>query len=321
MTSVDFPAARGQERLGWDAVPAPVREWVESTLGSPVASVRNVSGGFSPGLAAVVDTAAGDRAFVKAVGASLNPNSPGMHRHEAAVLRRLPAGHPVAPLVDAFDDGDWVALICEFVDGHNPALPWRADELTQVLDGIDRLAELNTPTPADGLATAAETFARPFAAWRRLAADERDQALPLDEWSRRHLTGLAELEAAWESGAAGGSLLHFDLRADNVLLTADGAVFVDWASACTGAAWVDLVLLLPSVAMQGGPAPDAVFRSRRVSRDAPAEAVDAVLAAVAGYFTRQSLLPAPPNLPTLRPFQAAQGVEARRWLAHRLGWD
>jgi hypothetical protein len=36
---------------------------------------------------------------------------------------------------------------------------------------------------------------------------------------------------------------------------------------------------------------------------------------MAGYLTHQSLQPAPPGLPTLRAFQAAQGAVARRWLS------
>jgi hypothetical protein len=45
--------------------------------------------------------------------------------------------------------------------------------------------------------------------------------------------------------------------------------------------------------------------------------VNCALASLAGYFTRHSLLPPPPGLPTLRAFQAAQGTVARRWLAQR----
>jgi hypothetical protein len=40
---------------------------------------------------------------------------------------------------------------------------------------------------------------------------------------------------------------------------------------------------------------------------------------VAGFFTRQALLPPPPGLPTLRAFQRAQGEVARAWLARRAG--
>jgi hypothetical protein len=55
-------------------------------------------------------------------------------------------------------------------------------------------------------------------------------------------------------------------------------------------------------------------------RAADPDTVDAVIAALAGYFTQRSHLPPPPGLPTLRAFQAAQGEIARRWLARRTGW-
>src|SRR5438552_9903126 len=39
----------------------------------------------------------------------------------------------------------------------------------------------------------------------------------LDPWSRLHLDQLADLEATWADHAAGDTLLHADLRADNLL--------------------------------------------------------------------------------------------------------
>ena len=71
--------------------------------------------------------------------------------------------------------------------------------------------------------------------------------------------------------------------------------------------------------MQGGPPPEDVLARYPGSARPDAEAVTAGLAAVAGYFTRQALQPPPPRLPTLRAFQAAQGVIARHWLAQRMG--
>jgi hypothetical protein len=55
------------------------------------------------------------------------------------------------------------------------------------------------------------------------------------------------------------------------------------------------------------------------ARDADPGAITAFLAAMAGFFTFQSLLPPPPGLPSLRQFQAAQGEIARRWLDERTG--
>ena len=111
------------------------------------------------------------------------------------------------------------------------------------------------------------------------------------------------------------TLLHFDLRADNLLLTPERVWFVDWPHAAIGAGWVDAIAFAPSVTMQGGPPPEQILR--RVAPDAPPSAT-AAIASVAGFFTHQSVQPPPPGLPTLRPFQAAQAEIARTWLATRL---
>lgn len=96
---------------------------------------------------------------------------------------------------------------------------------------------------------------------------------------------------------------------------------MDWPSACIGAGWIDLLGFLPSVAMQGGPSPWKVFDSSALGRQANVGDVNAVLAALTGYFIGNSRKPPPPGLSTLRPFQRAQGVEAMAWLKHRLGED
>ncbi|MFD7655897.1 phosphotransferase family protein [Actinosynnema sp. NPDC059797] len=156
-----------------------------------------------------------------------------------------------------------------------------------------------------------------FSGWARLAADP---APGVDPWALDRLDELVELESRWAAATAGTSLVHADLRADNALLTSSGdVVFVDWTGAAAGAPWVDLVLMLPSVAMQGGPEPQEVWRTSPLARDADPDAVTSVVAAITGYFAHRSLQPAPPGLPTLRPFQAAQGRPALRWLRQRLG--
>src|SRR5215472_41021 len=95
----------------------------------------------------------------------------------------------------------------------------------------------------------------------------------------------------------------------------DGVMVVDWPNACRGAAFTDLVFFAPSVAMQGGPEPAALLARSRAGRAASREALAAVVCALAGYFTERSLRPAPPGLPTVRRFQAAQAEVTRRWLA------
>lgn len=130
-----------------------------------------------------------------------------------------------------------------------------------------------------------------------------------------HIEQLAALETTWAAHASGDTPLHTDVRPDNLLLTDCGVVLIDWPHACRGAAFVEPVIMAPSVAMQGGPAPAELLARSRAARTAPHEALTAVVCAIAGYFTERALRPPPPGLPTVRAFQAAQGEVARRWLA------
>ena len=275
-------------------------------------------GGFSPGPAVRVQTADGRRVFVKAVGPELNPDSPGIFRQEARIVAGLPATAPVPRLLWVYDEGEdgWIMLVFEDVEGWNPAQPWRPDDLDRVLDALRSLSASLTPSPIDA-APASDMFASIICGWQLLREEPSGQ---LDEWSARHLPDLAALEAMAVEAVRGDTLLHFDIRADNLLLTPTRVFVVDWPSACIGAAWVDLVLFAPSVAMQGGPQPEELLRRHPAAENADPDRVTAAVAALAGYLTQRALLPLPPGLPTLRAFQAAQGVVTRRWLARRTGW-
>lgn len=306
--------ARGA-RIPWEALPEQVRAAVEDGLGARVVAATTRPGGYSPGVAARLELAGGGRAFVKAVGKEPNPYSPGMHRRESELAAALPAEAPAPRLLFAHDDGEWVALVYEDVDGHEPAIPWRDDELRRVLDALAELSAALTPAPVEAVGFG-EYFAELFDGWAWLA--RQDSAPGVDPWAAERLDRLAELESHWREASLGETLLHGDVRSDNVLLAADRVVFVDWPHASVGAAWIDLLAFLPSVAMQGGPHPWEIWDSHPLGRAASREAMVAVLAALAGYFIQRGTLPPPPGLPTLREFQRAQGVEALAWLKRSL---
>jgi aminoglycoside phosphotransferase (APT) family kinase protein len=310
------PAAAGV-RVDWPGLPAGVRAAVEEACGSAVTGAVTQPGGFSPGAAARLTCADGRRFFVKAVSADANPDSPKMHRRESRVLAALAPlaeerGLPVPRLRAVIDLPPWIALLLDDIDGAHPDLPWQPGQLAQVLAAISELATALTPAPIE-LTAVGLRLSRMLHGWRDLAA--AGGAEGLDSWSAGHLAELAGLEATWQEHSVGRTLLHGDLRADNLLLTADGVVVVDWPHASTGAAFVDLVMMAPSVAMQGGPDLMTLLAATSAGREASQEAVTAVLCALAGYLTRSALEPPPPGLPTLRGFQAAQGQIARGWLA------
>ncbi len=316
----DRPPPAAGVRLGWDDLPEPIRAGIAERLGGDVTDVQSQPGGFSPGLAALIETSGGRRAFVKAAGPEPNLTSAEFHRREAVVAAALPADAPTSRLRWSWDTGadGWVVLAFDAIDGRSPEIPWKPDELGLVLAGLDRLSALLTPSPVPAdIVGGIEGWGGLAGGWWRRAALFRPDGL--DGWSVRHAAALAELERAAPDAATGETLLHLDLRADNMLLTADGVRFVDWPHARLGAAWVDLAFLAPSVAMQGGPAPDALMGRLAGARAPDDAALTAVVAAIAGFFTIQAVAPPPPGLPTLRAFQAAQGAVARAWLSQRTG--
>jgi hypothetical protein len=310
--------ARGS-RLPWRELPPPVREAIERAAGQPIVGVAERFGGFSPGVAARLDLADRTRRFVKATSTELNPDSYRIYEMEAVIAGALPATVPAPRLLDRVTAGSWIALLFEYVPGRTPREPWDGQELHAVLDLLAELPGLLTPSPVVA-PSVAEQFGQSFQGWRRLHEERRPLTgrLPYGDWIDRNLAGLAELEAGWADAAAGDSLVHADLRADNLLIDGGRVWVLDWPWACRAQPWFDLLGMLPSVVMQGGPPAQRIAAEHPVFAGAEPDAVTAVLAALIGFFLRQSLQPAPPGLPTLRAFQRALGVAGLPWLMQRM---
>ena len=298
-------------RIGWLDVPDEVRAAVEVVLGAPVVEATSQVGGFSPGTADRVRSADGRRAFVKAVGLAQNPDSPGMHRREARITAALPAHAPAPRLLGVHDDGDWVALVLEDVEGRHPVTPWRPDEVFRVLATLERMAHTLTPTPVDDVPTAAGSLADDFEGWRNIASDPPSD---LDAWATERLDEFVVWTDRGLSALTGDTLVHLDVRADNLLMGTDGRVtVVDWPWACTGPAWLDRLLLLLNVRLYGGDTHDMIRRCAAETGANPDDLV-AVLIGLAGFFLDTARRPPPPGIPTVRAFQRAQGDAVLAWV-------
>lgn len=305
-------------RSSWDAVPGPVRDSVDKLMGSPVTETRTVVGGFSPGPAVRAVLQDGRSVFLKAASTTMNEDSVRMHRHERDVLEALPSFVPAPSLIGCIDDGHWVVLAVEWIDGRTPEATSAAD-VQRILGLLHLLAERTDGVEIGEIGTVAQSHTDLFGHWSQLAAEQPDE---LDPWTLRYLDRLVEIDAHAPDATAGAHLVHLDVRTDNVVLAAAGDgrdVLVDWPGAALGAPWIDLAALLPALHLDGGPSPEEIFDSTQLGQRSGSDSVDAFLVALAGYFTRNSLRPAPPGLPTLRPFQAAQGVVARQWISQRIG--
>ncbi len=319
---IALPLAFGGQRLDWRDLPRHVRERIQTLAGARVTAESTPTSGFSPGFVAVLELTDGRAVFVKAVSPDQNPESPDLARAEIRAARALPPEVPAPRLRWWDDDGEWVILGFDAVQGRQPELPWRADDLHLVLTAVDALADAE-PLPGHGLPRTDDQLAHDFTGWRslhRVAPQHRGEIVAgvgePGRWALDHLDDLVRFEQDALRVCAGDSLVHGDLRADNVMVEdGHGRVWlIDWPHASVGAPWLDLAFMLPSVALQGGGDPAQVFAERPVSDGVSPSDLRAGLTGLAGYFAWASGQPAPPGIPNLRPFQAAQAAATLRWL-------
>lgn len=309
-------------RLAWHDIAVSVRAQIEDVLGGPVVEAVSQPGGYSPGSADRVVTASGRRAFVKAASPTVNADTPGIHRREAAITARLPAAVPAPRLIGAVDDGEWIALVLDDVEARHPSTPWQPRELTAVFDVLQQVASIALPADVPVTDAGDELAQDAVARWRLLDPDVVP-ALPggLDSWVRAHFDELTDAAAQGVADARGDRLVHYDTRADNILLRPDGSVvLVDWPWAARGAGWFDALTLLINVRFYDSNADvEGLIAGHAVFDGMPADAATHVLAAFAGMFLEASLRPDPPRMPTLRRFQHDQAVVTLDWVRRR--WE
>ncbi len=331
-----------KNRPSWAELPARTRHQIEELAAGRVVVATNCRGGFSPGFASRLTLADGRRAFVKAMDASEWPHQASFHRAEAAVAAALPPAVPAPHFLGSHDDGHWVVLAFECVDGAEPTRPWRAGELARVLAGIGTLAAATTPSPvavpadhprlggwiefaADrelrarlpGLPVWAAGNLEQLAALPGFAAANLVQLTALSAWAGSNLDRLAAVEAEGLAAARGDSLVHFDAFPHNILLTEDRVLFVDWPHARLGAPVIDLLSVLITAAADGID-PDPLLPPQVDQRH-----VTGVLAAMAGFCLASVAKGVPPGLEPVAAAKLELGRGALRWLRCRItssGW-
>lgn len=308
-------------RLTWDDFPPALRRRLELLLGGSVERARSCAGGFSPSSAEIITARSDRELFVKAVRGRDNPGSLRLNRAEAAVLAALPATSPAPSLVDSFTEGEWFVLVTEVAPGALPLQPWISDQLDRVLEVLDDLQAMTTPSPIGALRPVTETLGPDMLGFDRVAADPPGE---LDPWLRDHLD---ELRAAARRGIDaldGDTLCHSDVRSDNLLLADDGAVsVVDWAWASRGSRIADALQLLSSVEdPEGALGVNARVDAVLDAHELPHQVGTDVLAGILGFFVDAARRPVDPSLPFLQRHRRARRdsllpLVHGRWGRHR----
>ncbi len=307
-----MPYGRTARRLEWPHLPAHIRALVEEQCGSAVTDATSQGGGFTPGFASVLSCADGTRHFVKAASQKAQRMFAASYREEARKLAQLPEAAPAPRLRWVHDADDWVVLGIEHVQARAPKRPWRDAELTAVLSMLASAVTALTPAP-DALAL--DEFATEFADWP--AYWDRVRVTQPD---RPHIDDAAALAARFADVTSGDTVVHTDVRDDNLLLCADGRVLLcDWNWPVRGADWLDSLFLM--IGPRGdGLDVEAALAAHPLTAKLPAEHIDIVLALMTGYFLKSADEPVPPTSPHIRDHQRWQAEVCWDWLSERRGW-
>lgn len=312
-------------RPSWDSLPAHLHEAVGAAVGSVVVEgAAPVTTGFTGAYAGRVRLADGREVFAK-VGTPAQPHVVGALTEEARLLAALPPGIPAPVLVAAGGSGGWRFLVLEVLEGHLPGMPWTGPDADAVHEACLALASAGTPAPADLVSGSFGPLfagdARVQATAAALADGSFVLAPGLSTVLLEHAAEVARLTRLAPGVLQGSSLVHSDVRPDNLLVDRSGRVrLLDWNWLCTGPAWVDLVGLMPLMALDGIDTAALMSRSP-LTRDADPEHVDAFLAAVTVYMAGNLDAPPPPGCtPALRHHQHLMAGAFLAMLADRRGW-
>ena len=231
----------------------------------------------------------GTQAFLKL--ARIDP-SPQWLRDEAAILATVQGTS--APQFLAFEDGSEPLLVLEDLMPARWPPPWHDGDVDAVLAALAEVAQARADVPrlAD----------EDLNGWRAIEADPEpflSTELRDAVWLERMLPTLVALTEA--APLAGESLLHCDVRSDNLCFKDGHVVLVDWNHARIGNPRFDVAFWLPSLVLERGPRPQRF-------------GVDDLAPVVAGFFAARAGLPRPAGAPRVREFQRAQAAAALDWV-------
>lgn len=260
-------------------------------------SYRYTPGGWSISARGVVTLADGRTVFAKLGDV---PDTVLALRDEIANYRLL-GSRPFMPRLIAADAGVPLLILEDLSDAARVP-PWTPRALDGYRRLCDELAATAPPAalhPLEGLIEGD--------AWERVAADTEPARRVIPAvWLEQNLPAL--LGAQRRARAEGSSLVHTDLRSDNLVVLPDRALAVDWNHARRGNAKWDHHLTAHTIAMEGGGCVDELLP----------DPDPAILAWLAGYFASRAGLPPPEGAPLVRGFQRAQLEVVLPWVCRLL---
>jgi phosphotransferase family enzyme len=276
---------------------------IAELAGIPVSALEEVAGrGYTPAKRLLVTFEDGSTAFAKV---AVNESTAEWLAAEHVVYSQVEGSF--LPRFLGYDDAEPALLLLEDLSEAHWPPPWPEGSIAAVLGALEKIA---ATWPPHGVPST-EIYRQEILEGWALVEQDPGPFLSYELCSREWLTETLPtlLESARTAPIEGESLLHFDVRSDNIALQGDRAVLVDWNWACIGNPLLDRVTWAPSLCVEGGPSPEEL---------AP-ECPPGFPALLAGFWAARIGLPPPEGAaPGLRDLQLAQLRVVLPWAVRAL---
>lgn len=319
----------------WADIPPTVVDALHRITKSPVIDSQIIWGGFAPNATLAVTCKSGARYFIKGTPPTQTERGKEITALEIAFYENdyLPAG--VSPaFYGSVSMDDWILAVFELIERGEESLPWTEAKYRAVFKSmdtayqhnknrtsfapyirnhirhVDEIDELDSVLgSADATANTARIFTNPTAA----AA-----------WLTKYANPLRTMASSVKAYTEFHTLLHCDLRHDNVVFDTSGnAKLVDWAWPTSGPLAFDVMYFTMASEADGGmPVEKALDLYKEVTGISFAR--DGVLGLMALYavaYGGWAPLPATPAMPRLRPMQGLYFSAMLGQVARMMGWN
>ena len=266
----------------------------------PISSKEIQGGGYTPATRLIVTLQDGATIFVKVGVTALTAN---WLRQEHFVYENL-SGAFIPDYVGWDDDGDQPILAIADLSGAFWPPLWSEERVQQVLDALSAISGESIPQ-----ITSLSSDSGLTECWADVAQDPKpflSLGLATEAWLEAVLPTLLALP--YNDIIQGTSLLHLDVRSDNICFVGDRALLIDWNNACYGNPDLDIAAWLPSLAAEGGPLPETILPDSGT-----------LSALISGYMASKAGLPRIPDAPHVRDIQLTQAKTALPWTVRALG--
>lgn len=335
----DHPEPKAREdKPGFEALPPALLADIETVIGSKIIKSRMAWGGFSPAFSVCVETNNGGSFFIKGTHPEQTAHGAKMLEQEISLYKNVTALCDIAPAfhgtVALGGEDDWYLGIWEAIPGAHIIRDWDESRFDAV---IMRLKQLYDHDLSKGdrsfIADMTETnFIKDIVSgemsWQKFADNPDRQTnfanMFVDPDAGRNwllqnseaLIGLSATPARDHHHA----LLHFDMRADNIVFDATGrAWIIDWPNGCYGPIGYDVIALCCNMMADCGLPAWACLQhfESTTGFHLPQRDIDIILAQTSGYYALQAYRPVPEKLPRLRWLQKSLLFAALGWLEQR----